>query len=456
MISVELLRRAMDEAARDPSKRLPKPLHYDFDLAQPQANERQTGVKTMARKPYLPQDVRRLNPDDLLKYQLKVLLEYMGVPARRIPKEKSARVAMLRDFISSNPEKLQQGYDVAILNKVPEAAQEVLKDVEAMKAHFYSAMSELLSSEQADAMREKFDAIAASYEKTLVSSAKQALAEAAKNYRPIKIEQGKTTRVVKGVLPDEFERIVQLGSQRVPIMLVGPAGCGKTYIAGKLAEALDLPFYDQSCSEGVSESTFMGWLLPVGASGKFEYVSAPFVEAYEKGGVFLLDEIDAADPNLLTFLNKAIANDSFYLPQRHKNPLVKKHKDFVVIAAANTFGKGADAEYVGRNALDAATLDRFRAGMIHMDYSKQVEESLVDGGVLEWGRKVRECIYANKLRRIMSTRVMLDLTKLTANCGWKQEDWERCYFADWSKDELMIWQRHVNAENGVVPPMPRY
>jgi hypothetical protein len=317
----------------------------------------------------------------------------------------------------------------------------VVQDAEKMRKHFYSVMEKLLSSEQMDQIRDTLEKLAGKLEQRLETYGRKVLAEAAQSYRPVVVKQGKETRKVKGVLPKEFESVVQLGSQRVPIMLVGPAGCGKTYIAGKLAEALGLNFYDQSCSEGVSESIFTGWLLPVSAGGKFDYVASPFITCYERGGVFLLDEMDASDANLLTFLNKAIANDSFFLPQRHRSPLVKKHPDFVVIGAANTFGHGANAQYVGRNALDAATLDRFRAGMIHMDYSAEVEGALVDADVLSWGLKVRKCIYAANLRRIMSTRVMLDLTKMKQNCGWMLEDWERAYFADWADSEKQAWTK---------------
>lgn len=271
------------------------------------------------------------------------------------------------------------------------------------------------------------------------------LAEVAKTYQPMKIVIGSKSKKMRGVLPECFERMVQLGSQRINTMLVGPAGCGKTYIAAKMAEALNLEFSSISCSAGMSESQLAGWLLPVGSSGKFEYVPAPFVSMYENGGVFLLDEIDSADPNTLTFINKAIANDGFYVPQRHKKPYIKRHKDFVCIAAANTYGNGADALYVGRNQLDAATLDRFRAGMIPMDYDTKVEEALIDPDVLQWGRTIRQSILDNRLRRIMSTRVMIDLTKMKAGYKWGKKEWDESYFVDWSADERRrVGDRHVS------------
>lgn len=269
--------------------------------------------------------------------------------------------------------------------------------------------------------------------------AKEALQEAAKQYRPLQIKSpGKKTKTVKGVLPPEFDRMVQLGSARKNILLVGPAGCGKTYLAAKLAEALSLDYSDQSCSEGMSESAFTGWLLPVGTGGRFEYVQSEFVRIYENGGVFLLDELDASDPNLLVFINKALANDGFTLPIRTKKPWVAKHKDFIAVGAANTFGHGADSQYVGRNQLDAATLDRFKVGLIQMDYSAAVEESLISSDLLEWGRGIRRNIKAHGLRRIMSTRVLRDLQDMVDMYQWDRTEWDNAYFADWSREERSL------------------
>ena len=55
--------------------------------------------------------------------------------------------------------------------------------------------------------------------------------------------------------------------------------------------------------------------------------------------------------------------------------LIKRHKDCVIIAGANTTGSGATMEYVGRNRLDAATLDRFV--FLSWPLDKALEESLV-------------------------------------------------------------------------------
>ena len=234
------------------------------------------------------------------------------------------------------------------------------------------------------------------------------------------------------ILPKDFSKIISLAKIRQNILLVGPSGCGKTYLSSKVAEKLELPFGSQSCSAGMSESMLAGYLIPIGNGGKFEYVSSIFTKLYEEGGVFLLDELDAADENTLVFINQALANGSFYLSQRYNKREFVKHSDFIAIAAANTYGHGESMTYSGRNQLDGATLDRFRAGVVKMDFSDKVEEALVDPEILTWGREVRRFIKDKGFYRIMSTRVLIDFTRQKKELGWGMKEFKDSYFSDWN------------------------
>ena len=243
-------------------------------------------------------------------------------------------------------------------------------------------------------------------------------------------------REVDGYTHQAFERVVKLASIRQNILLVGAAGCGKTALAHQVADSLGLEFGMISCTAGMSESQLTGWLLPVQAGGTFSYVPARFVELYENGGLFLLDEIDAADENTLLVMNAALANGHLHIPTRTDKPSAKRHSDFVCIAAANTYGHGGNMIYAGRNKLDGATLDRFRAGIVPMDYDEKLEAQIVDSEVMEWALPIRKKIKELNLRRVMSTRVMLDFTKQKLALGFGRDDWKQSYFADWTKDEL--------------------
>lgn len=150
---------------------------------------------------------------------------------------------------------------------------------------------------------------------------------------------------------ERFPYLLALVAARVPVMLIGPAGSGKTTAAHEAAKSLNLPFTCFSCGPLPQEARLLGYM---DANG--QYVRTALREAYENGGVFLFDEIDAAHPGTLVTLSALLANSAVSFPD---GATVERHPDFIPIAGANTFGTGADRQYVGRNQLDAATLDRF-------------------------------------------------------------------------------------------------
>lgn len=252
----------------------------------------------------------------------------------------------------------------------------------------------------------------------------------------IKSDTGVVLGKIEGKLHSQYMRCMRLAGARRNTLLIGPAGCGKTHLAGQIAKGLGLPFAHISCSAGMSEGQLMGRQLPVGDNGSFKYCRSQFVQCYEEGGVFLFDEIDAADSNTLLVINSALANGHLAVPNRMENPVAKKHPDFIAIAAANTYGTGADRQYVGRNQLDESTIDRFRIGQVEMDYDDGVECALcpdVDLRIRLQGYRTKAM--SAKLERVVSTRFLQD-AYIMMQAGDTIADIERALFAGWSKDEL--------------------
>lgn len=184
----------------------------------------------------------------------------------------------------------------------------------------------------------------------------------------LEIKVGEKVGEVEGLKHKQLEQLITYCALRLSPLLVGMAGTGKTFAGEQVAEALGLDFYTISVGAQTSKSDIIGYM---DASGK--YVTTHFRKAYEEGGVFLMDEIDAGNSNVLIQINAALSNGLCSFP----DAMVKKHDDFVFIASANTYGNGANRQYVGRNQLDAATLDRF--AVIDWLVDDKLEEQLAIG-----------------------------------------------------------------------------
>ena len=208
----------------------------------------------------------------------------------------------------------------------------------------------------------------------------------------------KTPKGVKkdlGLSHKNLPTLLSILSQHINVYLVGPSGSGKTHAARQCAEALGVNFYFTGAI--ANEYKLTGYM---DANGK--YVSTEFRKAYEKGGLFLFDEIDASFPQAVLAFNAALANDFMDFPDKQ----VKRHKNFYCIAAANTIGQGADRQYVGRNQLDAASLDRFV--FLDWPYDENLEIKL--SGNKEWTlhiQKARKVIDKYKIRHIVSPRASI-------------------------------------------------
>lgn len=165
-----------------------------------------------------------------------------------------------------------------------------------------------------------------------------------------------------GVQHTHFDALLRIVACRLCAWLVGPAGSGKTSAAKSVADALTLPFYATSVGPQTSQSQLLGYYDANGS-----YVTTQLRQAYEHGGVFLLDEVDAGSAAVLVVINALLANGHAAFPDR----VVERHPDFVLLAGANTIGQGADRQYVGRQQADAATLDRF--ALLPWDYDPRIE-----------------------------------------------------------------------------------
>jgi MoxR-like ATPase len=191
-----------------------------------------------------------------------------------------------------------------------------------------------------------------------------------------------------------FEKLTKLAYRRINTLLIGEAGSGKSTAARKVAEVLGLDYGFISVGMTTTKTEFFGY---TDANGKI--VETEFRKRFINGGVFLVDEFDAGNPNVSIALNEPLANRKAAFP----DGIYDAHPDFICIAAANTYGNGATAEFTGRNALDKATLDRFT--FLDWNIDNEFEKSIVSDHIwLTKVVKIRKAFKDLNIKQPVSTR----------------------------------------------------
>lgn len=197
-------------------------------------------------------------------------------------------------------------------------------------------------------------------------------------------------------------------------MIVGPSGSGKSTMAKQAAEVMGLRYGAFSCNLEASKSELVGFANIDG------YVESSFLDFYENGGIFLVDEYDSMSPSIAVVLNAAFDRTGMIaVPNRKGNTTAKKHKDFYCILAGNTWGSGS-VEYQGREMQDAAFLDRFKMCRIFIDYDEKLEKNIA-GKHHSFFKKVRNYVTKKVDGENFSTRSMYDAAMLLNN-GFTHSD----------------------------------
>lgn len=216
------------------------------------------------------------------------------------------------------------------------------------------------------------------------------------NSRTIEVvNHTRETKVKIDVAHCAFEKVLTMVSTGLNVYMHGPAGSGKTTIAEQCAQALGLEFYFTGAVLQKYELTGF-----IDAGGNYQRTS--FRDAFENGGVFLFDEMDASAASALIAFNAAIANGLYAFPDK----IVRKHDDFLVIGASNTRGTGGDGQYL-RNKLDAATLDRYV--FVGIEYDAALERALAIARAVD---KEAASVWVDKVLDLRTRAASLELDVL--------------------------------------------
>lgn len=208
-----------------------------------------------------------------------------------------------------------------------------------------------------------------------------------------------------------FEHCYQ---QRLPLLLKGPTGCGKSRFVEHMAARLKRPLITVPCHDDTSTADLLGrWLV---RGGDTVWVDGPVTRALRQGAVLYLDEIAEARPDVLVALHPLTDHRRELFLERHDEVLAAPDS-FMLVASFNPHYQQ------GLKTLKPSTRQRFVA--MSFDYPSESLETKVLLGetsvdaktarrLVKLGRKLRE-LDALGLAEKASTRLLVDAAHLIAS-----------------------------------------
>ena len=199
------------------------------------------------------------------------------------------------------------------------------------------------------------------------------------------------------------------------VALVGPAGSGKSTLTAQAFKALGREV--RGCGALTSQFQLTGYQDAGGT-----YHASPLFDAWTNGHGFCFDEFDGSSPDAAIAFNAATDGQNVFT---FPHGMFPKHKDFLAVACMNTWGLGADADYVGRFKQDAAAMSRFVR--VHIDYDRTLEARLADAAICARVWSLRDACKSLAIRHVVSTRMIVQ-AQAAISAGVSKADVDRDVF----------------------------
>jgi len=212
---------------------------------------------------------------------------------------------------------------------------------------------------------------------------------------------------------DEVETYEAAYAARMPMMLKGPTGCGKSRFVEYMAWKLGRPLITVACNEDMTASDLVGRFL-LDKDGT-RWHDGPLTLAARIGAIFYLDEVVEARQDTTVVIHP-LTDHRRELPLDKKGELVKAHPDFQLVISYNPGYQSLMKD------LKQSTKQRF--GAIDFDYPEPDTEAEIvarEGGVdLETAKKLVQIgqrgrnLKGHGLDEGISTRLLVYAAQLIA------------------------------------------
>ncbi len=209
----------------------------------------------------------------------------------------------------------------------------------------------------------------------------------------------------------EIEVFEKAFENKLPVLLKGPTGTGKSRFVEYMAHKLGKKLITVACHEETSATDLTGRFILKG--NETVWMDGPLTKAVKEGYIIYLDEIAEARPDIIVAIHPLTDHRrEMYIDKLGTS--VKAHDDFMLVASFNP------GYQHGFKDLKPSTKQRFVA--LSFDYPKEdvEKEILINESGIDESTAKKLVKIANKIRNLtefglaetVSTRLLVDAAKL--------------------------------------------
>lgn len=171
---------------------------------------------------------------------------------------------------------------------------------------------------------------------------------------------------------DQTAHIIDCIHSREHVLLAGPTGVGKSATVDQLAARIGHPVMRINFNGDTRMSDFIGKVSVV--AGETRWVDGVLPKAMRLGYWLILDEIDFAEPAVLSLLHPVLESKPVLVLKENDGEVIRPHPDFRVFGTANSIGAMQDRSqaYAGTTPMNEAFMDRWH--VIHLENMPKPEE----------------------------------------------------------------------------------
>ncbi len=209
----------------------------------------------------------------------------------------------------------------------------------------------------------------------------------------------------------EIEVFEKSFENKLPFLLKGPTGTGKSRFVEFMAEKLGKDLLTVACNEETSSTDLVGRYIIKGT--ETVWMDGPLTKAVKEGKIIYLDEIAEARPDVIVAIHPLTDHRrELYIDKLGIS--VKAHPDFMLVAS---FNPGYQRGY---KELKPSTKQRFVAMSFNYPEEKIEREILINEAEIENDMAKKLVNIGNKIRNLtemgltetVSTRLLVDAAKL--------------------------------------------